>query len=148
MKGGPKTGWRQGYFTNNSNILYIFCGSADFWNYYLVPLVKFLQTLVGQIKELKVKFCFFQPQKYDFDIYKGFLQRKWPAFTRFPKKQRKGNCQISTTIFQQVTKILKASQVFLLSYWVYSRIWLNQLWPVQLHPKFINHCFFGKNPSL
>jgi hypothetical protein len=41
-----------------------------------MPLVKVLQTLGGQIKELRVNFCIFQPQKYDFDIYKGFLQRK------------------------------------------------------------------------
>lgn len=50
-------------------------------------------------------FAKFWLEKYDFDIYKGFLQRKWPAFTRFPKKQRKGNCQISTTRFQTVAKI-------------------------------------------
>jgi hypothetical protein len=72
------------------------------------------------------KFCQVSTWKYDFNPYKGYSMEKMAEICQisiffFP------NCQIFMMKFQQVAKNIEGLWFFLLSYLVWSQIWLYHL---------------------
>ncbi len=69
----------------------------------------------------------FRPEKYNFDLCKGFCTEQWPKFARFPKKKGSRSLDFYDKFHQVAMNKEGSCFFFLLSYLGCNRIWLNHL---------------------
>jgi hypothetical protein len=83
-----------------------------------------MSVLTVAVYDTAVCFFFNGPEKYNFDLYKGFfMEKKRPKFARFLK----GINYKSPDFYNTLPRIIKGLWFFLLLYLVCSQIWLNHL---------------------